>query len=252
LLIGRQAVRPVWVDEQLPAVRLHRVGVPVDFDPQANLTGFFGLAAEPGQSIAEVLSGKTSTQGALVETYVPGLYILPATRSLASTISHHAAHPDTERRLALALEGLDDDFDVVLIDCPSALGFSFWMAMHAATAYIVPLVPNFAGMRGVSELFLQINQERELHKLAPCLLGLALVNVDYRLQRHADAEAVVRGRYEKAVFQSVVRTNTHVDEAQARGMSVVDFAPRSRGAQGYRELAGEVLQRAQRRGLITL
>src|SRR5262249_29468892 len=157
----------------------------------------------------------------------------PATRSLASTIAHHAARPDTERRLALALEGLDEDFDLVLIDCPSALGFSFWMAMHAATAYIVPLVPNFAGMRRVSELFLQINQQREHHKLAPRLVGLALVNVDYRLQRHADAEADVRARYEKAVFQSVVRTNTHVDEAQARAMSVIDFAPRSRGAQGY-------------------
>src|SRR3712207_8635130 len=52
------------------------------------------------------------------------------------------------------------------------------------------------------------------------MLGVALVNVDYRLQRHADAEAEIRGNYGSAVFETVVRTNTHVDEAQSRGMSV--------------------------------
>ncbi|MBC7895062.1 MAG: ParA family protein [Cytophagaceae bacterium] len=66
-----------------------------------------------------------------------------------------------------------------------------------------------------------------------------------------DAGEQVRQAYGTAVFDAVVRTNTHVDEAQSRGMSVVDYAPRSRGAQGYRQLAAEVLLRAERRGLIT-
>ena len=223
----------------------------VDFDPQGNLTAFFGMTDDPERTISQVLRGYISTEEAIRPTTIPGLSIITAGRSLARTMSTLATIPRTETRLAQALEGPTADFDVMLIDCPGTLGFSFWMAMHASTAYLVPLWPNFAGMHGVSTMFTQIIEERADHSLSPSMLGVALVNVDYRLQRHADAEAEIRRNYGSAVFDAVIRTNTHVDEAQSRGMSVIDYAPRSRSAQGYRQLAMEVLVRAQRRGLIT-
>jgi chromosome partitioning protein len=224
----------------------------VDFDPQANLTGFLGLDDDEDHTLSAVLRGKISTEAAIRPTYIPGLSMITPGRGLAATLSRLVTIPATETRLAQALDGVAADFDVLLIDCPGALGFSFWMAMHAATAYLVPLWPNFAGMQGLSRLFSQINGERAAHGLAPSMLGIALVNVDYRLQRHTEAESDVRRTYGNAVFESVVRTNTHVDEAQARGLSVIDYAPRSRSAQGYRQLAAEVLQRGLRRGLISL
>jgi chromosome partitioning protein len=224
----------------------------IDFDPQANLTAFFGLEDDGVRTLSEVLHGRISTEEAIRPTGIPGLSMVTAGRSLARTMSRLVTVSNTERRLAQALAGPTEDFDVVLIDCPGALGFSFWMAMHAATAYLVPLWPNFAGMHGVSTMFTQINEERAEHHLAPSMLGIALVNVDYRLQRHSDAESEIRQSYGGAVFEAVVRTNTHVDEAQSRGMAVIDYAPRSRSAQGYRQLAAEVLARAQRRDLITL
>ncbi|HEU4559051.1 MAG TPA: ParA family protein [Longimicrobium sp.] len=224
----------------------------IDFDPQANLTAFLGLEDDGEKTLSRVLRGEISTEDAIRDTYIPGLSMITAGRSLASTMSRLVTVAGAQQRLALALEGIGEDFDVVLIDCPGALGFSFWMAMRAASAYLVPLWPNFAGMKGLSELFKQINDERAEYNLAPSMLGIALVNVDYRLQRHMDAEAEVRERYGQAVFQPIVRTNTHVDEAQARGFSVIDYAPRSRSAEGYRQLAGEVLHRAQRRGLLKI
>lgn len=223
----------------------------IDFDPQANLTAFFGMQDDGTRTLSEVLHGRISTEDAIRPTSIPGLSMVTAGRALARTMSTLVTVRDTQTRLALALAGAAEDYDVVLIDCPGALGYSFWMAMHAATAYLVPLEPNFAGMYGVSTMFTQINEERAEHRLAPSMLGIALVNVDYRLQRHSDAERQVRAAYGTAVFDAVVRNNTHVDEAQSRGLSVVDFAPRSRGAQGYRQLAAEVLLRAERRGLIT-
>jgi chromosome partitioning protein len=224
----------------------------VDFDPQGNLTAFFGMADEPDRTISEVLRGQLSTEDAIRPTRVPGLSIITAGRRLARTMSTLVTIPNMETRLAHALEGPAAEFDIVLIDCPGTLGFSFWMAMHAATAYVVPLWPNFAGMHGVSTMFTQIIEERAEHGLSPTMLGVALVNVDYRLQRHADAEAEIRRNYGSAVFETVVRTNTHVDEAQSRGMSVIDYAPRSRSAEGYRQLATEVLQRGERRGLLRI
>lgn len=224
----------------------------VDFDPQSNLTAFFGLEDDAERSLSEVLLGRISTEDAIRDTYIPGLSMITANRSLAGTMATLVTIPDTVTRLAQALGGPAEDYDVLLIDCPGALGFSFWMAMHAATAYLVPLWPNFAGMHGVSTMFTQINAERAKHRLSPSMLGVALVNVDYRLQRHSDAEAAIRGSYGTAVFDAVVRTNTHVDEAQSRGMAVIDYAPRSRSADGYRQLAAEVLARAHRRDLVTL
>jgi chromosome partitioning protein len=224
----------------------------IDFDPQGNLTAFFGMADEPDRTISEVLRGQISTEDAIRPTAVPGLSMITAGRSLARTMSTLVTIPNMETRLAQALSGPSAEYDVVLIDCPGTLGFSFWMAMHAATAYVVPLWPNFAGMHGVSTMFKQIIEERADHALSPTMLGIALVNVDYRLQRHADAEAEIRRNYGIAVFDSVVRTNTHVDEAQSRGMPVIDYAPRSRSAHGYRQLAGEVLARAERRGLLSI
>lgn len=224
----------------------------IDFDPQANVTAFFGMQDDGRRTLSEVLLGRISTEEAIRPvTRVPGLSMITARRSLTDTMSTLVTVQNTETRLALALAGTAE-FDIVLIDCPGALGFSFWMAMHAATAYLVPLWPNFAGMHGVSTMFTQINEERARHNLAPRMLGVALVNVDYRLHRHSEAERQIRSAYGPAVFDAVVRNNTHVDEAQSRGMPVIDFAPRSRSADGYRRLAGEVLERAQRRGLIAV
>lgn len=128
----------------------HRV-LAIDLDPQGSLTGFCGLQPElgfDGASIYDALryEDPISLRECIIQTYFPGLHLAPARLVLSEFETETALNVNRGQsffsRLRAALDSVDSEYDVVVIDCPPSLGFLTLTGLYAATSVIVPLTPS--------------------------------------------------------------------------------------------------------------
>ncbi len=160
------------------ALRGYRV-LCVDLDPQASLTGMFGYRPEvdfaDGGTIYEALrydEHQTPLSRIVRPTYFHNLDLAPAGLMLSEYETDtayalmHKGHIPFYRRLSVALEDVEDRFDIVILDCPPSLGFLTLTAMMASTGLIVPVIPNMldiASMAQFMRLASQLVEEIEGH-----------------------------------------------------------------------------------------
>ena len=102
----------------------------VDMDPQANATSALGVEFDEGRTLAECLSGTVANGAAAGYLYPCGwpedfnrntIDVAPAALALED-ITMQAGLPGSHMRLRRALFGVDDEYDVTLIDCPPSMG----------------------------------------------------------------------------------------------------------------------------------
>ena len=214
----------------------------VDLDPQANATVGLGLDPEQfvGHTIGDVLlSDSDGISSVIVETYVPGLKIAPASISLSKADSLLHARHFREQRLQHALEGLQG-FDFVLIDCQPSLGVLPVNAMVATNEFLIPTQPSGYALRGLGDLL------ETLHSVKRFAAGW-----DYRiLLTMVMAQAsVTNGMVERAleplrekILQTRISRCELVNRAQTddQPKDIWTYAKNSRAALEYQELTGEV------------
>lgn len=162
------------------------------------------------------------------------LELSEADLTLGSTVSR-------ERCLSLVLSALPQ-YDYVLIDCPPHLGLLTLNALTAAETVVIPLESAFFASKGMNQLFrvlLQVKQTLN-HRLR--VLGVLITRVDQRTVHSRQIAAEARKALEKRVrvFETEVPVNVDLADAAAAGVSVLRYAPKSRGAEAYRQLAAEV------------
>jgi chromosome partitioning protein len=132
-------------------------------------------------------------------------------------------------------------YDFVLIDCPPSLGSLTRTALATSTEVLMPIQCEYFAMEGLTQMIEVIravmNQERNRLKFG----GIVLTMFDHTLELTREVEQEVRDFFGDIVYQTVVPRDVAVCEAPSHGLSVIDYAPRSRGARAYVELAMEVL-----------
>src|SRR5918995_2552582 len=112
----------------------------VDLDPQGNASSGVGLRVQPGQAtIYDVLVGDLDLVDAIEPTSVRNLFVVPATIDLAGAEIELVSMFSRETRLSNAIDEIDDEFDVVLIDCPPSLGLLTVNALTAAKDVLIPI-----------------------------------------------------------------------------------------------------------------
>jgi len=123
----------------------------VDLDPQANATASLDPLRTPYTTSDVLYDGRTGVAAdAVVESgWTPLVRLVPSERAL----EHRAtpSGPDSSRRLRHALEGVTDQYDVVLIDCPPSLGELTRNALHAADAALVVTEPSYFAVQGAEQ-----------------------------------------------------------------------------------------------------
>jgi len=215
----------------------------IDFDPQGNASTALGVdkKACPANSY-DVVMGEATLAEALVDTGIPGLFLVPSSQDLSGAEVELVDVQGRERRLASALAGVQG-FDFVLIDCPPSLNLLTVNALVAAKSVMVPLQCEFLALEGVSLLVKTIervkaslNPELELH-------GIVLTMFDKRNSLSGEVAADVRGYFGDKVYKTVIPRNVRVSEAPSYGKPVLLYDWRCAGSEAYVHLAGEVLRR---------
>jgi chromosome partitioning protein len=211
----------------------------VDLDPQACLT--FSLGFDPDaldHSVHDCFVRKAKAADVCRQVRgVDGLAVLPATIDLAGSEVHLLTRTGREHALARSLAPLADDFDVVLIDCPPSLGVLTINGLTAAAEVIVPLQCEALSHRGVGQLLDTIEDVRLFANDSLRVRGVVATMFDERTRHGRDVLASVGERYGLEVLDPPVRKSVRFAEAPARGMCIVQHAPRSPGAEAYRAIA---------------
>jgi chromosome partitioning protein len=215
----------------------------VDLDPQACLT--FSLGFDPddlNSSLHDVLVRRAKVADVRCEVPgVGGLSLIPATIDLAGAEVHLLSRTGREHVLARSLQPILNDHDVVLIDCPPSLGVLTINGLTAAEAVLVPLQCEALSHRGVGQLLETIEDVRQFANEKLQVLGVIATMYDGRTTHARKVLAEVEERYGLPVFDPPVPKSVRFAEAPEHGLSVLQHAPTSPGAEAYRCLATQVL-----------
>jgi|SRR5688572_13497114 len=209
----------------------------VDLDPQGNLSDYFDLPPEAEPTIADVLSGRATAAGAVHDG------VIPANLQLAEAEIALGGKMGREMTLKRALRDVADDYDVILVDCPPALGLLTVNALVAADQALITAEAQYFALQGVEQALEVIDLARE--SLNPDLqwLGVVLNLADMRTVHSREALQSLSQNFGDRVFQTTIRQSIGYAESAERAISIIDYRP-DLGAD-YIALAGELLDRLE-------
>lgn len=199
----------------------------VDGDAQATATGWLGVTA-PQHTLGDVLLRRVPLHRAVVDTNAERVQLVPAARDLDADLVDLAGAIGREQRLKAALADTDGhDPDVVLIDCPGAIGTLTVAALVAATAVVTVTQPTMKEMSGIAELGSVVNDVRDayaphlrLAAVVPCIVPGPGAG-----RLYLDAMQLLQHTYPQLVTPPVRRT-TRVPEAHAQNLPLPLHAPK--------------------------
>ena len=217
----------------------------IDCDPQSNLTS--GLGQNPYElraSLGDVLSGRIAPAQAIIATEWDNLHLLPATPDLTAVEAElpSGLHRETLLRDVLARDGTRAAYDFIFYDTPPNFGFHTVNALAATDYVLIPLQMSGFAVRGLKEVLRAVHLARSQLNPELRVLGLAptFVNVRTNFSRQLlSGLADLAGLH---VFQTLIAPTVKLQETSLAGVPIVAYAPKSKAAAAYRELAAEVLQ----------
>jgi chromosome partitioning protein len=209
----------------------------IDLDPQGNLSDYFDVDPEAQPTIGDVLTGSATASEAVHGG------IIPANLALAEAELTLAGKMGRELTLRRALNDVDGDHDVILVDCPPALGLLTVNALVAADWALLSAEAQYFALQGVEQALEVIELARD--GLNPDLrwLGVVFNIADMRTVHSREAYDALREHVGDKLLQTVVRQSIAYAESAERAVSILDHRP-DLGAD-YVRLADEVLGRLE-------
>jgi chromosome partitioning protein len=217
----------------------------VDLDSQNNASTGVGYAAPPGHPhLYHALLGLHTAAALRWETAVPGLHLLPAGQDLAAIEVELANAPRREARLRELLHTLAHAYDVVLIDCPPALGLMTINAMVAADGLLIPLQAEFLALTGLARLLHSADRIAKRYNTGLVIEGVVLTMYDRRSALAHSVEQDVRTHLGALVYHTTIPRNVRAAEAPSHGKPLLLYDTRCAAALAYMQLASEMLRSA--------
>jgi chromosome partitioning protein len=220
----------------------------VDLDSQASASIWCGVRrTRLRPSAASVLLHDFPIEQAIRPTRTESLDILPGSIDLASADLALANVRGRESTLRHALEPLASRYDMVVLDCPPSLSLIGVNALVAAHGVVIPVPPQPLALEGLGHLIGSIDTVRRRVGVEVRILGL-LITMSSPDQHHDDAlRDRLRAEYRDQTFHTEIGISRPLREAPGAVATIFQHAPRSRAADAFRRLAGEVLERLRTR-----
>ena len=207
----------------------------VDLDPQGNLSDYLDVDPEASPTIGDVLAGRATARGAVHDG------IIPANLGLAEAELALGGKMGRELALKKALGEVKSDYDLLLIDCPPALGLLTVNALVAADHALISAEAQYFALQGVEQALEVIELARE--NLNPDLewLGVVLNIADMRTRHSREAFDSLRQHFGEKLLDTTIRQSIAYAESAERAVSILDYRPDL--AADYLTVAEELLKR---------
>lgn len=218
----------------------------VDMDPQGNATSSYGIDKNAQSStIYDVLINDLPFEDIMIDVGRRNLLLCPANIQLAGAEIELVGFVSRETILKKALNLIRDRFDFVLMDCPPSLGLLTLNALTAANGVLVPIQSEYFALEGLTQLMETITLVKKGLNPHLTVFGVVVTMFDARTQLAHQVASEVRRYFGERVFRTIIPRNVRLSEAPSFGKSIIEYDPKSKGAECYDALAKEIIRRAR-------
>ncbi|MDP4010475.1 MAG: ParA family protein [Candidatus Spechtbacteria bacterium] len=215
----------------------------VDMDPQANATSTFRSPENLSTSVYHTLIGGVPASDTIYTTGLFSLDILPSNPDLSGAHVELVSQKEREYRLLDSIEEIKHNYDFVIIDCPPSLGLLTLNGLVAADYILTPVQCEYYALEGLGQLLNTIYLIRDNLSRNIEILGAVCTMYDKRNKLSRDVLKNVKDNFPGYVFDTVVPRNIALAEAPGHRKTIYQYDPSSAGAESYRKLAIETIER---------
>lgn len=216
----------------------------VDIDPQGNTSSGLGIDKDNIENtIYELFLDECTLEECIQKSIVDNLDVIPSNINLSGAEIELISMEDKEYMLKNILDSLRDKYDFILIDCPPSLNLLTVNAMTASDTVLVPIQCEYYALEGLTQLIHTIDliTERLNSKLE--IEGIVFTMYDARTNLSTQVVENVKENLNRRIYKTIIPRNVRLAEAPSYGMPIIMYDSKSSGAEAYRFLAEEVIER---------
>ena len=216
----------------------------IDTDPQGNTTSGFGVDKnELENTIYELMLGECSIQDCILKDVIKNVSIIPSNVNLAAAEIELIGVDKKEFILKAEVDWIKDKYDFIIIDCPPSLNTLTINALTTADSVLVPIQCEYYALEGLSQLIHTVNLVKERLNPELDMEGVVFTMYDSRTNLSMQVVENVKEHLNQNIYKTIIPRNVRLAEAPSYGQPINIYDPRSAGAESYRLLAEEVLNR---------
>lgn len=218
----------------------------IDVDPQGNTSSGLGVDKnEVENTIYELMIGEATLEDCIQKDIIENLSVLPSNVNLAGAEIELIGIDEREFILKKNIDKVRDEYDFIIIDCPPSLNTLTINAMTTADTVLVPIQCEYYALEGLSQLIHTINLVTE--RLNPNLEieGVVFTMYDARTNLSLQVVENVKENLNQTIYKSIIPRNVRLAEAPSHGIPINLYDSKSAGAEAYRYLADEVIEREE-------
>ena len=216
----------------------------IDTDPQGNTTSGLGVDKdELKNTVYELMLDECTIKEALVKTEFENLDLIPSNVNLAGAEIELLGINEKEYILKNAVDYIKDDYDFVIIDCPPSLNMLTVNALTTANTVLVPIQCEYYALEGLSQLLHTISLVKERLNENLQIEGVVFTMYDARTNLSLQVVENVKNNLDTTIYKTIIPRSVRLAEAPSHGLPINKYDSRSTGAESYRMLAKEVIDR---------
>jgi chromosome partitioning protein len=216
----------------------------IDIDPQGNTTSGLGIDKNSVENtIYELILEEVDIKEAIIDTEFEGLSIIASNVNLAAAEIELIGINEKEYILKKAVDEIREQYDFIIIDCPPSLNMLTINAMTTADTVLVPIQCEYYALEGLSQLIHSVNLIKERLNPELEMEGVVFTMYDSRTNLSAQVVDNVKHHLSENICKTIIPRNIRLAEAPSHGMPITMYDPKSVGADSYRQLAEEIMNR---------
>ena len=216
----------------------------IDIDPQGNTTSGLGVDKNGVENtLYELLLGEADIKKTVIKDVVENLDLIPSNINLSGAEIELIGVDDKEYILKGITDKLRRKYDYIILDCPPSLNMLTINALTAATSVLVPIQCEYYALEGLSQLIHTIDLVKDRLNKKLAMEGVVFTMYDARTNLSLQVVENVKDNLQQNIYKTIIPRNVRLAEAPSYGQPITLYDPRSTGAESYRLLAEEVINR---------
>ncbi|MDH5570519.1 MAG: ParA family protein [Gammaproteobacteria bacterium] len=213
----------------------------VDLDPHGSLSAYFGVDPDVVEPSGYDLFQQTAdVRSAIHKTRFENLSFIPASSALATLDRQLGTKGGMGLVIKQALDKVDQDYDLAIIDCPPMLGLLMVNALAACEHLLIPVQTEFLALKGLERM---VHTMTMIQKARKQNINYTIVPTFFDRRLHASLETLrsLRNDYKNSIWDNVIPVDTQFREASQKGIPLTIERPSCKGSRAYSHLMDYML-----------
>ena len=184
-----------------------------------------------------------SINDCIIKDVLQNVSVLPSNVNLAAAEIELIGVERKEFILRNEVDYIKEQYDYILIDCPPSLSMLTVNAMTTATSVLVPIQCEYYALEGLSQLIHTIDLVQQRLNPNLSIEGIVFTMYDVRTNLSNQVVESVKNSLDTKIYDTMIPRNIRLAEAPSHGIPINMYDTRSAGAESYRNLAQEIIDR---------